>query len=121
MVFGESVTNCYQILVCDKKHAFSEFRVICVYRTPDCCASGSHQLCKAISDYSASNLVTVSVSGTHGFQQLVSAPTIRNSVLDLILCNEQGFFKGVRVRPPTGIPFAAWQVRRFGDAVCANV
>lgn len=124
-VFSESVPNSYEILVCDVNHDDNVFRVICVYRTPGCSASKSHQLTKAISDYSAINITTVllgdfnlpdlmsnrcgyisrcfsSVFETHGFEHLVLAPTRRNSVLDLLLCNKAGFVSDVQIGPPIG-------------------
>lgn len=124
-VFSESVESCYEILICDVKQDDESFRVICVYRTPDCSASGSHQLAKAISDFSAINYTTLllgdfnlpdlsssstgytskcfsEIFETHGFQQLVLAPTRRSSVLDLILCNKSGFVSNVQIGPPVG-------------------
>lgn len=125
VVFKESVANCYEILVCDLRIHLSEFRAICVYRTPDCNTSGSHQLAKAISDFSTTSLTSVllgdfnlpdlmshrpsgasksfsEVVETHGFQHLVKVPTRRNSILDLVLCNNVGFIGNVVTGPPLG-------------------
>lgn len=55
-MFKESVENFYEVLLCDVKQELAEFRVVCVYRTPDCCTSGLYQLAKVMTDFSATNL-----------------------------------------------------------------
>ena len=111
-VFSESFKKSYEILVTDLIFTSKEIRLIAVYQAPNCDASNSAQLFKALSDYCSCELPCILLGdfnfpeikwngiypasklsrdflrfiGSHCFSQLVPVPTRGNSFLYLVFC-----------------------------------
>lgn len=111
LIFREPTRDRYELLVCDVGLHSDLFRIIGVYRAPNCDVAGSLQLAKAISDFCSCCFPSIVLGGSnpkdlcstnlrrisavfhdlfesHGFEQLVSRG---DAMLDLVLFNKKSF------------------------------
>lgn len=131
-IFKESLSDGYEICVCDVLFEKTSLRIILVYRTPSCNARNSALLRKAISDHcccdgpslvlgdfnladmewysrcddtllhSAVTKDFIDMFVSHNFSQLVDKPTRGESFLDLVFCNCDRLVTQLSVTPPIG-------------------
>jgi ribonuclease P/MRP protein subunit RPP40 len=103
------------------------FRLICIYRPPNCTFQGTHLMCQLlvslfntdsrillVGDFNLPKIDWVSCSATasgshevflstviaNSFHQFVSKPTLGNNCLDLVLCNDLEFIISCDIAPP---------------------
>lgn len=129
LVFSESVLNGYEILVVDLSCSCFTLRIVLLYRPPSCSLVQTNQLFKCVADFSScshpvicvgdfnipgyqSNLCSspsnalcqalFDMSAQCQFRQIVSEPSRKNAMLDLIFVSCSDQCKNFQIRPPIG-------------------